>query len=136
MQVPADALQSRVVESITKTAKHLQLECQIDTRRGFINDIVDVFLTKQGKKAFAVITYEAAINATTDDFDLRGAFREALERLETDPSSVLLVTTFGYKWAPLEEGFAGFESPDEWIRYEDLAAIEEGDKYAERLHLR
>ena len=136
MQVPADALQSRVVESITKTAKHFQLECEIDTRRGFVNDIVDVILARQGKKAFAVITYEAAINATTDDSDRRKAFGQALERLETNPSEVLLVTSFGCKWAPLEEGFAGFESPDEWIRYEDLAAIEEGDRYAERLRLR
>ena len=136
MQVPAESMQSRVVESITKTAQHLQLECAIDTRRGSNNDIVDVVLTRQGKKAFAVVTYEAATNATTDDSDLRGAFGEALERLETDPTSVLLVTTFGYKWAPLEDGFAGFQSPEEWIRYEDLAAIEEGDKYAERLHLR
>ena len=136
MQGPADLLQSRVFETIIKTAKHLQMECEIDSRRGFINDIVDVVLAKQGKKAFAVVTYEAAVLATMDDSSLRQAFQQALERLETDPSAVLLVTAFGLNWTPLREGFAGFESPDEWIRYEDLAAIEEGDRYAERLHRR
>ena len=132
MPVPGDTRHSLMVDSIVKTAEGLGLECERDARRGFINDTVDVVLTREGRRAFAVVTYKAGMNATTDDGELKGAFKEAAGHLESTPQQVLLVTTIGFKWERLGDDFGGFEDPAEWERYEDVAAITEGDRIAER----
>ncbi len=115
-------------ELIQKIIRQVDAEVRVsvDGGEGFDTDTFDVTLTKSGRKALAVVTVEACINASTDDKEMRGAFREIIDELESGPGpqSTFLVTTKGLarrplqsKWQVLEDSAALIEAEDvKWPR--------------------